>query len=96
MRFFEDRELTDEAKEYIKQYFLQKVKGGKKYFVSDDEGDELVITETSLTENNFEQFNRIVNGVWFGWFISSAKVRNEADLEKCLDKYLGVVPKQSK
>ena len=37
------RQLSDEAKAYIKEYFLQKVKGDKKYFVLLDDGDEVLL-----------------------------------------------------
>lgn len=80
------RQLSDEAKAYIKEYFLQKVKGDKKYFVLLDDGDEVLLNEETLTENNFELFYTIINGEWFRCGIEG---KTEKTIDKVLDKYLG-------
>ena len=51
-----------------------------------DDGDEVLLNEETLTENNFELFYTIINGEWFRCEIEGKTERN---IDAVLDKYLG-------
>lgn len=86
MQIFEHKQFTQEAIDYMKNYFLSKVKGDKKYFVPLDSGDEVVLDENSLTANNFELFYEIIKGEWFQYKMRGA---TESDIDDRLDQHLG-------
>lgn len=86
MVIFNNRQFTDEAKAYIKDYFLAKCKGGKKYYVTLDTGDDVLLTEETLAENKFELFYTIINGEWFKYGLVPA---NDKNIDEMLDRYLG-------